>query len=94
MSTFTNKEVQTELGIAVQNLDRVLEDSKGKASDKVVLAKLVLTMFKDYSASGNSIPGLSGLGLKEVMALANEINQNGTRNLTLNTTALSKSIGY
>lgn len=64
---WTNEKVQAKFAEAIEYLKPRVQSIE----DEIVLNALIY--FKMYSASGNDIPGLSGLGLHEMLDLANRV---------------------
>lgn len=83
----TNSEAQEKLSYAIAVLDNTQEPSM-----EATIAHTLLSVIAERSASGNDIPGLRGLGLENALNLANEIIENGTRNIRIDTKSLAASI--
>ena len=64
---WTNEKVQSKFTEAIEYLKPRVQSIE----DEIVLN--ALTYFKMYSASGNDIPGLAGLGLHEMLDLAYKV---------------------
>ncbi len=83
----SNSEVQEELSHAIAILDNTEHPSA-----ESYIAHSILTVIKELADSGNSIPGLRGLGMEDALKLSHEIKVNGIKNLRFNTKALSNGI--
>lgn len=71
----TNDEAQTIFAHALTLLTEAETPSNEDMLIKHNFAIVSLQIIKAYSASGNTIPGLGGLGLQEGIALAEQIIQ-------------------
>lgn len=89
-----NIEAQTVFAQAIEKLTEASPPTQEDAVMRHMYTTFIMTILKDYSASGNSIAGLGGLGLEEGVALAERIIElNGdTTKLRYNFKAIATSI--
>lgn len=73
----TNEEVQTVLAQAIEILAEASVEDNPDAS-RINFVKSFLEFTKAYSASGNTIPGFGGVGIKETYRLAESIVEKGS----------------
>lgn len=76
-----NSEIQALFQKALDKLDEI--DGNKKRYEKLYAASWI-ERIKEYSNSGNEIPGLRGLGLEKTIKLAEEILENGLDNVAIN----------
>lgn len=74
----TNEYVQNCLSEAESILSKSLAGKSLEDSPRVHLLCSLFVAMREYSASGNSIPGLAGLGLHETVKLAEDVISAGS----------------
>ncbi len=75
LHVYTNEAVQEKFSQAIAILDKKIAISKNDEIANLHIASLLntLKLYKAYSASSNNIPGLAGLGLREMLDIADLI---------------------
>lgn len=68
-----NSQVQSSIQEAVDYLSALPAFKDEVSQSKRVMLKEFLSVFKAYSASGNDIPCLRGMGLEQVLTICTEV---------------------
>lgn len=82
----TNNEAQDKLEVGLAILRQLPQ------TPKVEVAITVVTYIKAFSASGNSIPGLRGLGLEETLAFVETLQSEKPGKSTISTRKLAQAL--